>query len=66
MMCISSQFGFKQIKAFIGMMKMTIEIKTNQSHSSEQDLTDYILNSYVLKAAADWKNRRIEAYLDRT
>jgi hypothetical protein len=33
---------------------------------SEQDLTDYILNSYVLKAAADWKNRRIEAYLGRT
>jgi hypothetical protein len=32
----------------------------------DQDITDYIFRSYVLNAAADWKNRRIEAYLDRS
>lgn len=29
------------------------------------DVVQYILNSFVLSAAADWTNRRIEKYLER-
>ena len=28
------------------------------------DITDYILNAFVLKTATDWKNKRIEKYLN--
>jgi len=30
-----------------------------------EEVVQYILNSFVLSAAADWTNRRIEKYLER-
>ncbi|MDP2948406.1 MAG: hypothetical protein Q8P22_02570 [Chloroflexota bacterium] len=32
---------------------------------SEDDIVDYILNEFVLKLAADWKNQRIEKFIAR-
>jgi hypothetical protein len=32
---------------------------------NEDDITEYILNEYILKAAAGWKNKRIEKFLER-
>ena len=31
---------------------------------SEDDIADYILKEFVLKIAADWKNRRIEKFIN--
>jgi len=32
---------------------------------NEDDIVEFILNEYVLKTAAGWKNKRIEKFLDR-
>jgi hypothetical protein len=31
----------------------------------DEDIAQYILNRFVLPAAADWTNRRIKKYLER-
>jgi hypothetical protein len=31
----------------------------------DEDISQYILNTFVLSAAADWTNKRIERYLER-
>jgi hypothetical protein len=32
---------------------------------NQEDIIEFILNEYVLKTASDWKNKRIEKFLDR-
>jgi hypothetical protein len=70
-----------EVKKLDEVHKQSIWLQTDQSYCwddeddhknrketvpySEQDIMNYILNSFILKTATDWKNRRIESYLNR-
>jgi len=40
--------------------------ETGEIPTDDDDIVEYILNDYVLTAAADWKNSRIEKYIERS
>ena len=40
--------------------------ETGEIPTDDDDIVEYILNDYVLAAAADWKNSRMGKYIERS